>query len=557
MDSYQDEDYVNDLTDRVFLIKQELEAGKIKIASHLIEGFISSFEKVRLRSDGKVDPSTVDGRIRSMGAVVNHFIERDTIKNKYSIYDLQKAYFDILFSNFGHIYQDMINSNVEPYVIASFLSRQEEYVKSLYDVFEDFFNDVVEFWETASDIGVFHLQDGKQLKANFAGDLFPSYSENAVSIAGLYVDTITLPCPILRVGRLYRAGNKNEFIRLLLKHVLTCMAYREIALEDIEPPIALILPDSRDYAEKDANYLMTASEPYVLAHAQYLYNRKFDSKEDFQEFSNSLTDVDKVLSHLKRPDRLIFDTSWGRDARSQLSTLLSDPDRLTRNLFGDHPGMEVFFSCVSRMPQALAAKKNAQELGSTPYINADTSWLYYTWLIEYESEGFNIDDVELKNLHMVHALSAGMQDGFSWLGNVPIKKVIELRRKDLMPEVRDILTSGIDKMINSVPSNYNQTSQQVIDNIDRAFIEHQRMLDKARREKLKIYGLDVTPCVVNGIIAITGAVTGNVALTTLSAGLATFGLPTIKDIKTKFKDRSEKLTAYQNSVTGILFSHKK
>ncbi|OWF75489.1 hypothetical protein B4903_19940 [Yersinia frederiksenii] len=93
MDSYQDEDYINDLTDRVFLIKQELEAGKIKIASHLIEGFISSFEKVRLRSDGKVDPSTVDGRIRSMGAVVNHFIERDTIKNKYSIYELQKAYF--------------------------------------------------------------------------------------------------------------------------------------------------------------------------------------------------------------------------------------------------------------------------------------------------------------------------------------------------------------------------------------------------------------------------------------------------------------------------------
>ncbi|OWF75488.1 hypothetical protein B4903_19935, partial [Yersinia frederiksenii] len=113
----------------------------------------------------------------------------------------KKLTFNILFSNFGHIYQDMINNNVEPYVIASFLSRQEEYVKSLYDVFEDFFNDVVEFWDTASDIGVFHLQDGKQLKANFAGDLFPSYSENAVSIAGLYVDTITLPCPILRVGR--------------------------------------------------------------------------------------------------------------------------------------------------------------------------------------------------------------------------------------------------------------------------------------------------------------------------------------------------------------------
>jgi len=80
METYQNEDYVNDLTDRVFLIRRELELGKIKIASNLIEGFVSSFEKIRLRADGKVDPATVDGRIRSMGAAVSHFIEREETK---------------------------------------------------------------------------------------------------------------------------------------------------------------------------------------------------------------------------------------------------------------------------------------------------------------------------------------------------------------------------------------------------------------------------------------------------------------------------------------------
>ena len=81
MDSYQNEEYISDLTDRVFLIKQELEAGKIKIATHLIDGFVASFEKVRLRDDGKVDPSTVDGRIRAMGSAINHFVEREKTKS--------------------------------------------------------------------------------------------------------------------------------------------------------------------------------------------------------------------------------------------------------------------------------------------------------------------------------------------------------------------------------------------------------------------------------------------------------------------------------------------
>ncbi|MCH9292937.1 hypothetical protein [Klebsiella quasipneumoniae] len=556
MEGYQDEEYVSDLTDRVFLIKRELELGKIKIASHLIEGFISSFEKIRLRADGKVEPSTVDGRIRAMGAAVSHFIEREETKKNYSIYDLQKAYYEILFSNFGDPYQDMVDNSLQPYQMASYLSKQQDYADHIDNVFDDFYEALKEFWDTASDIGIIHLQDGRQLKANFSGDLFPSYDENAVSIAGLYVDTITLPCPVLRVGRLHGHAQKNEFVRLLLKHVLTCMTYRNIALEEIEPAIVLILPDRRDFTEESFANLRTECEPYVLAHAQYLFDRVFESVDEFRDFSQTLADIESVIQNLKRPDRLVFDTEWGGDARSQLTRLLADKDRMTHNVFGDHAGLEVFSSCVGRMPQAYSAKRNAQELGSTPYINANTSWLYYTWLIEYESKNFDVNNKELKNMHMVHAISEGIQGGFSWLGKVPANKIIELRRNDLMDEVRSVLSRGVDKLINASSESYIETTQQVIDNVDRAFIEHQRFLNKAKQEKLRIYGLDVAPCIVNGIIAVAGALTGNYALSSISAGLGIYGMPTIKDIKSKFKTRQEKIDAYQKSVTGILFSHK-
>lgn len=556
MDKYQDEEYVNALTESVFLIKQQIEAGKLKIASHLIADFIASFENIRLRDDGKVEPSTVDGRIRAMGAAVSHFIDRENIKDKYSIHSLQEAYFNMLSDYLGDFHRLMKSTDSTPYKISSFFSHQIEYVQQIDDSFPDFYNQVRDFWEALSDIGVIHLQDSSQFKSNFAGDLFPSFDENAVSIAGLYVDTVVLPCPILRVGRLHGFIEKAEFTRLLLKHALTCMTYKEVALEEIEPAIVLILPDRRDFTEDSHEHMNAVCEPYVLAHAQYLYARKFESYEELREFSYTIDSIDAVLKSVKRPDRLIFNAEWGMDPRVQLDKLLSDKGRVSRTIIGDHAGMEVFLSCTGRMPQAYSAKRNAQELGSTPYINAGTSWLYYTWLIEYESQRFDVDNAELKNLHMVHALSHGMQDGFSWLGNVPVNKILELRRNNLMEEVRAILSSGVDSLINSSVDSYARTTQKVIDNIDRAFVEHQRILAKAKKDKLRIYGLDVLPCLANGMIAVAGAMTGNVPLATISAGLGVVGLPSISDIKSKFKQRQDKLDAYQRSVTGILFSHK-
>ena len=63
--TFTDEE-VQDLTDRVFLLKERIEQGKMLFAPHLVDDFVHSMEAVRLRPDGKVDPTTVDGRIRAM-----------------------------------------------------------------------------------------------------------------------------------------------------------------------------------------------------------------------------------------------------------------------------------------------------------------------------------------------------------------------------------------------------------------------------------------------------------------------------------------------------------
>ena len=57
---------VQHLTDRVFLLRESLDEGRLKIAAHLWDGFVTRLQKIRVGEDGLVLPGTVDGRIRAL-----------------------------------------------------------------------------------------------------------------------------------------------------------------------------------------------------------------------------------------------------------------------------------------------------------------------------------------------------------------------------------------------------------------------------------------------------------------------------------------------------------
>jgi hypothetical protein len=71
---------VQDLTDRVFLLRQRIEQGKMRVAEHLVDGFTKSMQAIRLRSDGKVDPDTVDGRVRATTLAIRAMKYREDAK---------------------------------------------------------------------------------------------------------------------------------------------------------------------------------------------------------------------------------------------------------------------------------------------------------------------------------------------------------------------------------------------------------------------------------------------------------------------------------------------
>lgn len=551
------EEEIQDLTDRVFLLKEQIESGKLHVATHLVGDFMRSLAAVRLRPDGLADPSTIDGRIRAATLAILAMKQREEAKSSVSLAQIQDTYFSFLFRELGWLYEQASKAGMTPAQAARVMARDSKFVEQVISTVPVIAEQLKEFWQTVGNAGAYHLQDGRQLKATFAGDLFPPYWENAVSTAGLYIDTIILPCPITRIAPLVKVAPDREVAAMFVKHTLTAMSYRDVATADIDPPIALVLPNADDIDMSDRKHLVERSEPAMLKHAQYLFGRSFDSLEHLKAFCDSLTTVDRALAEMKGMDRLLFDTEWDRNPRAQLTRTMSEYPNVIPGFDNGVAGHHVLGACLGRMPQALAAQENALHFGGTPLINAETSWLYYTWLLEYQSETPSMDERHGQSMHIVRALVAESENNLAWLGKVPPQTVLEIRRRGLAEEVRGLLSHGVAELVGANPNNYFRTTDQLVENLDNAFREHQRTLLEAKRKKLKLYGIDIGSFVATGTLAVTAALTGNPTMGAVSGLLGIAGLPNLKDIKTKFAAIIAEDRARRASPTGLLFRHVK
>ncbi|MFM5280514.1 hypothetical protein [Aeromonas caviae] len=553
------EDEIQDLTDRVFLLKERLEAGKMHFANQeLADGFRRSYEAIRLRPDGKVDPTSLDGRIRASTLALIAMKQREDTKKSMSLARIQEEYFAFLFREFGWLYDQMKEAKTTPWAVAEATSRDDDLMQDISKMLPEMVDAVREFWSIVGEAAGYHLQDSRQLKAVFAGDIFPAHWENAVSTAGLYIDTIILPCPITRLGMLQKTAPSKEVVKTLIKHVLNAMTYRDIALTDVDPPIAMIVPNPDDTDDEDRNRLILRATPAICAHAQYLFDRTFENIDELQEFCLHLKTVAQVMKELKRPDRLIFDTEWGNDPVQQLSMSIKENSHLLGMAMDEpHAGFHVFTTSIGRMPQAMGAQNAANHFGGSPFINAETSWLHYTWLLEYQGAPREDDMTSRHSMHVVRALVSEAHNNLGWLGNVPPETVLEIRKRGLAEELRELLGHGVSNLVGINPDNYFRTADQVVDNLDSAFRKHQQVLMEARQKKLKLYGIDVGACVATGAVAVAAALTANPTLGAISGALGIVGFPNLKDIKTKFKEISAEDKARRDSPTGLLFRHLK
>ena len=531
------------------LLRKRIRNGKFHVAPHLREGFEASLGKIRVAPDGLVDEATVDGRIRSTLLLIAYQADRDEWKDLVSLKQIQQAYFDRLQSVFGQPFEMMLEAKVDPYRFAEWFASEKERVTEALEIVDDFVSGTIEFWENISAPTWIHLEDSIDSKAVFTGEIFPDGRSNVVSSTGIYFDTTILPDPFLKIAPVLAHMDEQERVTEVLRLGLQALQYRDLAIADVSMPLVAILPDRHGLEEDYRKFVHNCASDDTVKHANRLFGREFADVEELADFLKRFKSSGDIVASLQKPDELVFATEWDGGLASHIDRFLGEN---SKKLGITAPGQAVLVQLLTRFSQANDSFQRSRELRGTPIVRAETSWLWFNWMLRANAQELNAEN--LTSLHIARALGTTVKKEISWLGNVPSAALIEIRKAGALDEIRALLGSGIRELADARPDNFHRTGDKVFENLYSAFHAHEKQLDALRMKKWKFAGLDVGSFFVVGGIELTAALTGLPLFGTAAAAASRLGvIPTAKELKEKFSKLKAENTALNSTGVGILF----
>jgi hypothetical protein len=542
----------DELHERVMLLKEEMEAGRLFIREGLTIG--ESLRKVRFAADGKVDPSTVDSAVRSLAMAAAFGRSRREVK-KIPLKETQEQYFEILERFFGQPFAEMKKHDLTPPEVAADMASRPKVVEAFAADAGEFVAGIKEFWQHYGPVVEAHLEDMRALKSVFGGDIFPSYQGNIATSVGLYVDTLILPDPLLRMANLVGAMKPDQLFFLTAKHALNALQYKELALALVDPPIVVIAPDPSYTEGSYRSVLQFAGETDLLSHSSRLFGRSFADLDELTGFLEKISDPQELVAMVSDRSRLLFDIEWSGPLEEQIRRYTVEVDERFEVEFSKQPvGKIVQFTLLGRMMQANDVIFKASQLHGNPLIDAPTSWQYLLWKYEYDNKRPvpNARDVLIANAISVEgSLDIGLLSG------LPSEALIELRRAGAMSELRTLIGKGIRDIDSASQSSLAEVGSAVTANISEAFARHQKELRSLSSERKKFFGLDVGRWVAFGGVAIGAASSGSTGLGVLTACLGMIGSPSVDELRKRWREVRSHAEHLRRSPAGILFRHVK
>ncbi len=129
--------------------------------------------------------------------------DRNEIKEKNPLMEIQALYFEYLERNFGEYFEEMQNNKLSHHDVGTIARENQEFRIHIREIAPKILESLNYIWEQLFEPCKYHLEDLQCSKGIFAGDISPTNTTNIASCCGLYLDNIILPDPFFRMGPLF------------------------------------------------------------------------------------------------------------------------------------------------------------------------------------------------------------------------------------------------------------------------------------------------------------------------------------------------------------------
>lgn len=350
--------------------------------------------------------------------------------------------------------------------------------------------DMANFWKI-------HYSDLKN--AILVADMLPTYSvsrpiylRRQFSSAGLYIDTFVChdECfSALRNLEVLSPYKHADLCVKLLSDYLDLIALEFCFTADLKRPFAIILPGSRDFDyTTEIKYLESDSKLFT-SYCNELLDKNYLSIDEVFEASKNINGSSAIKHAIKQHsilpapfrepktehDRLSQCFERMRMIKSQSAIIVPESPNLKDLLIS-------FFTEFVVMESQLC---ESVEFDLAPLFPRYT-WDLYKWRIENanKTDG-KLLGWEERNLT---AIATSIQhENLDWLGNIPLKSMIELRESDFLQDFRTSFRLARKRMTLQEGADFNKMAKDVENAIEKAISDNQAdIADLEKQAKVKI-----------------------------------------------------------------------
>lgn len=468
---------------------------------------------------------------------------------------IYSEYFKILEKYFSAFYKASIDENISPATIANDVKDSPNLLSSFESVLPNIKSDIDRYW-SSNYSEVYKLCNSlPAFKARFGGDIGPQKVFNTIERVSVYFDTIIIPDPIYRI--LYIPAPIETISFYLVKYAINQLMYKEAYICDLNPPIALLVPDNELLNNKKKGFqeLINYGSIDSVLIMNKLFNKNLDSYDQCLSFLQKFENIDHVYREIIERDIIFWDETVSRDLSEQLES--------NKRKAYEHFNKEDFpfdvndprfllFQINGRMMQVNDALVRSHENMASPLIKAPVSYHWLKQKIKANQSVFLDNKYESINLGVTNALLSEQTD---WLGNLSLEQVTMLRKNSSITDLRQIINAEMEVLSNLDITNLEVINNQVDYNLNNAFIKHRANLEDITTELKRDITYKGISLLASATIALQPLVGNFLPIWSSYVGGLT-GLSSISDVITSVKNFLKERKKLKQSPIGILFESK-
>jgi hypothetical protein len=297
----------------------------------------------------------------------------------------------------------------------------------------------------------------------------------ATRIAGLYCDTQLIPDPVYPFifGDLHLNAMHLQ-LAIVLFYILPLRPLVDARLP--EPPVVVFPSFEESLEEKDAITQAGLASLMVKVVAPAC-GANLTTIEELLEFASN--HENSFLDAVSREKLFIppgVDPKHVGTAQEAASVYLQElegirSEKILSRMKQLPCGVLVFNGILERLRPHYHLMENADELAAQPMLNQDVHWYYFERCAEAEArELVNERVISRQSLDVLRALH---DDSLTWLANIPIDGLAELRRNLEHAELREQLKKYTAQLTSAGPAELDAVAKEVRHGLE-AMIQRQK-----------------------------------------------------------------------------------